>query len=300
MAANVTNRLPLFMGTDQEGGKVARLPGPLKNFPTNQKVGDINQAQFSFEIGQLLGEQLKAFGFNLDFAPVMDVNSNPNNPIIGDRSFSSNPDIVSQLGIQTMKGLESQQVIPVIKHFPGHGDTSVDSHLELPKVSKSLDDLKQLELIPFKTAIDKGVDVVMVGHILLPKIDQQYPSSMSKEIITGILRNQLGFDGVVMTDDMTMKAITNHFNIGQAAVDSVKAGNDIILIAHEFSNVTSAIDALKAAVKNGEITEKQINDSVRRIIQLKQKYQLVNQPIQAVDLNKLNAHIDNVLNTYMK
>jgi len=144
------------------------------------------------------------------------------------------------------------------------------------------------------------VDVVMVGHILLPKIDQQYPSSMSKEIITGILRNQLGFDGVVMTDDMTMKAITNHFNIGQAAVDSVKAGNDIILIAHEFSNVTSAIDALKAAVKNGEITEKQINDSVRRIIQLKQKYQLVNQPIQAVDLNKLNAHIDNVLNTYMK
>ena len=300
MAANVTNRLPLFMGTDQEGGKVVRLPGPLKNFPTNQKVGDINQAQFSFEIGQLLGEQLKAFGFNLDFAPVMDVNSNPNNPIIGDRSFSSNPDIVSQLGIQTMKGLESQQVIPVIKHFPGHGDTSVDSHLELPKVSKSLDDLKQLELIPFKTAIDKGVDVVMVGHILLPKIDQQYPSSMSKEIITGILRNQLGFDGVVMTDDMTMKAITNHFNIGQAAVDSVKAGNDIILIAHEFSNVTSAIDALKAAVKNGEITEKQINDSVRRIIQLKQKYQLVNQPIQAVDLNKLNAHIDNVLNTYMK
>ncbi|KPN94702.1 beta-N-acetylhexosaminidase [Lysinibacillus sp. ZYM-1] len=300
MAANVTNRLPLFMGTDQEGGKVVRLPGPLKNFPTNQKIGDINQAQFSFEIGQLLGEQLKAFGFNLDFAPVMDVNSNPNNPIIGDRSFSSNTDIVSQLGIQTMKGLESQQVIPVIKHFPGHGDTSVDSHLELPKVSKSLDDLKQLELIPFKAAIDKGVDVVMVGHILLPKIDQQYPSSMSKEIITGILRNQLGFDGVVMTDDMTMKAITNHFNIGQAAVDSVKAGNDIILIAHEFSNVTSAIDALKAAVKNGEITEKQINDSVRRIIQLKQKYQLVNQPVQAVDLNKLNAHIDNVLNTYMK
>ncbi|UZN01027.1 hypothetical protein OL548_18860 [Lysinibacillus sp. MHQ-1] len=202
-------------------------------------------------MGQLLGEQLKAFGFNLDFAPVMDVNSNPNNPIIGDRSFSNKPDIVSQLGIQTMQGLESQQVIPVIKHFPGHGDTSVDSHLELPKVSKSLDDLTKLELIPFKAAIDKGVDVVMVGHILLPKIDQQYPSSMSKEIITGILRNQLGFDGVVMTDDMTMKAITNHFNIGQAAVDSVKAGNDIILIAHEFANVTAAIDALKAAVKNG-------------------------------------------------
>jgi len=300
MTANGTNRLPLFLGTDQEGGKVVRLPGPLKNFPTNQKIGQINQPQFSYEVGKLLGEQLKAFGFNLDFAPVMDVNSNPNNPIIGDRSFSNKPEIVSQLGIQTMQGLESQQVIPVIKHFPGHGDTSVDSHLELPKVSKSLDDLNKLELIPFKAAIDKGVDVVMVGHILLPKIDQQYPSSMSKEIITGLLRNQLGFDGVVMTDDMTMKAITNHFNIGQATVDSVKAGNDIILIAHEFANVTTAIDALKAAVKNGEISEQQINDSVRRIIQLKEKYQLVNQPVSAVDLNKLNAHMDQVLNTYMK
>lgn len=300
MTANGTNRLPLFLGTDQEGGKVVRLPGPLKNFPTNQKIGQINQPQFSYKIGQLLGEQLKAFGFNLDFAPVMDVNSNPNNPIIGDRSFSNRPDIVSQLGIQTMQGLESQQVIPVIKHFPGHGDTSVDSHLELPKVSKSLDDLNKLELIPFKAAIDKGVDVVMVGHILLPKIDQQYPSSMSKEIITGLLRNQLGFDGVVMTDDMTMKAITNHVSIGQAAVDSVKAGNDIILIAHEFANVTTAIDALKVAVKNGEISEQQINDSVRRIIQLKEKYRLVNQPVSAVDLNKLNARMDQVLNTYMK
>lgn len=300
MTANGTNRLPLFLGTDQEGGKVVRLPGPLKNFPTNQKIGQINQPQFSYEIGKLLGEQLKAFGFNLDFAPVMDVNSNPNNPIIGDRSFSNKADIVSQLGIQTMQGLESQQVIPVIKHFPGHGDTSVDSHLELPKVSKSLDDLNKLELIPFKAAIDKGVDVVMVGHILLPKIDQQFPSSMSKEIITGLLRNQLGFDGVVMTDDMTMKAITNHFSIGQAAVDSVKAGNDIILIAHEFANVTAAIDALKTAVKSGDISEQQINDSVRRIIQLKEKYQLVNQPVSAVDLNKLNARIDQVLNTYMK
>jgi len=300
MTANGTNRLPLFLGTDQEGGKVVRLPGPLKNFPTNQKIGQINQPQFSYEIGKLLGEQLKAFGFNLDFAPVMDVNSNPNNPIIGDRSFSNKPDIVSQLGIQTMQGLESQQVIPVIKHFPGHGDTSVDSHLELPKVSKSLDDLNKLELIPFKAAIDKGVDVVMVGHILLPKIDQQFPSSMSKEIITGLLRNQLGFDGVVMTDDMTMKAITNHFSIGQAAVDSVKAGNDIILIAHEFANVTTAIDALKAAVKNGKISEQQINDSVRRIIQLKEKYQLVNHPVSAVDLKKLNARMDQLLNTYMK
>ncbi|MFJ7732952.1 beta-N-acetylhexosaminidase [Lysinibacillus sp. NPDC097231] len=300
MAENANNKLPLFIGTDQEGGKVVRLPGPIKNFPTNKKIGDINKSQFSFEVGRLLGEELKVFGFNLDFAPVLDVNSNPNNPIIGDRSFANNPDIVSKLGIQTMKGLESQQVIPVVKHFPGHGDTSVDSHLELPKVTKSLDDLNKLEIIPFKGAIEEGADVVMVAHILLPKIDQQYPASMSKAIITGILRNNLAFDGVVMTDDMTMKAITNHFDIGQAAVDSVKAGNDIILIAHDFNNVQSAVEALKAAVQHGELTEDRINDSVRRIIQLKRKYKLENNKVTTVDINKLNADIEKVLNTYMK
>lgn len=300
MAANVNNQLPLFLGTDQEGGKVVRLPGSLKNFPTNKRIGDINQSPLSFAVGQLLGEQLTAFGFNLDFTPVLDVNSNPNNPIIGDRSFSNDPDIVSKLGIETMKGLESKQVIPVIKHFPGHGDTAVDSHLELPKVTKSLDDLNQLELVPFKAAIENGADVVMVAHILLPKIDPQYPSSMSKEIITGMLRDQLGFDGVVMTDDMTMKAITNHFDIGQAAVDSVKAGSDVILIAHEYANVTAAIQAVKAAVNKGEITEDRINDSVRRIIELKQKYQLANQPVTAVDINRLNTDIEKVLNMYMK
>ncbi|WP_042478930.1 beta-N-acetylhexosaminidase [Bacillus ndiopicus] len=300
MAANVDNRHPLFIGTDQEGGTVARLPGPLKNFPTNKIIGNINQPQFSFEVGKLLGEQLRAFGFNLDFAPVMDVNSNPNNPVIGDRSFSNNPNIVSELGIQTMKGLESKQVIPVIKHFPGHGDTSVDSHLELPKVTKSLEDLNKMELIPFKAAIENGADVVMVAHILLPKIDQKYPASMSKEIITGILRDQIGFNGVVMTDDMTMGAITNHFDIGQAAVDAVKAGNDIILIAHSASNVTSAIEAVKAAINNGEIAEDRINESVRRIIQLKQKYQLENKPVTTVDINKLNTDIEKVLSTYMK
>ncbi|WPK13767.1 beta-N-acetylhexosaminidase [Lysinibacillus louembei] len=299
MKANADKRLPLFIGTDQEGGNVVRLPGALKNFPTNQKIGAINEAQFSYEIGSLLGEQLKAFGFNLDFAPVLDVNSNPKNPVIGDRSFSNNPQVVSELGIQTMKGLASQQVIPVIKHFPGHGDTSVDSHLALPKVEKSLKDLNETELIPFKAAIESGADVVMVAHILLPKIDQNYPSSMSKEVITGILREQIGFDGVVMTDDMTMGAIANHYDMGQAAVAAVKAGNDIVLMAHGFSNVTSAIEAIKVAVNNGEISEAQINESVRRIIHLKQKYQLVNTPVPAVDINKLNADVERVLNAYM-
>ncbi len=135
--SNEENPLPLFLGVDQEGGPVSRLPGELIQLPTNEEVGKRNDQQFSYEIGTLLGKQLKSFGFNLDFAPVLDVNSNPNNPVIGERSFGDNADIVSQLGVQTMKGIQAENIVSVIKHFPGHGDTDVDSHLQLPEVNKS-------------------------------------------------------------------------------------------------------------------------------------------------------------------
>jgi beta-N-acetylhexosaminidase len=296
---NAPNRLPLLLGVDQEGGKVSRLPGDLIDTPTNGKVGTINDAQFSYEIGTLLGKELNAFGFNLDFAPVLDVNSNPNNPIIGDRSFGNNADIVSELGIKTMEGIQSQNVVSVIKHFPGHGDTSVDSHLDLPKVNKSMEELEELELIPFERAVNNGADVVMVAHILLPKLDATFPSSMSENIITGILRKQLDFTGVVMTDDMTMKAITNNYDIGQAAVESVKAGSDIIMVAHDYNKVVSTIDALKTAVENGEISEERINESVSRIIQLKQKYDLANKKVQEVNIEELNQYGEKILNKYM-
>jgi beta-N-acetylhexosaminidase len=297
---NAPNRLPLLLSVDQEGGKVSRLPGDLIDTPTNAKIGAINNTQFSYEIGTLLGKELNAFGFNLDFAPVLDVNSNPNNPIIGDRSFGNNADIVSELGIKTMEGIQSQNIISVIKHFPGHGDTSVDSHLDLPRVNKSLEELKALELIPFTRAINNGADVVMVAHILLPQLDATFPSSMSENIITGILRKQLDFNGVVMTDDMTMKAITNNYDIGKAAVESVKAGSDIVMVAHDYNKVVSTIDALQAAVEAGEISEERINESVSRIIQLKQKYNLNSEKVQDVNMEELNQYGENILNKYME
>jgi beta-N-acetylhexosaminidase len=297
---NATNPLPLLLSVDQEGGKISRLPGGLIPFPTNKEIGSINNTQFSYKIGTLLGKELKGFGFNLDYAPVLDINSNPNNPIIGDRSFGNNPELVSKLGIQTMKGIQSQTIIPTIKHFPGHGDTSVDSHLELPIVRKSLSDLKKLELIPFERAIDNGAEVVMVAHILLPKLDANFPASMSKKIITDLLRNQLQFGGVVITDDMTMKAITDHYNIGKAAVDSVNAGSDIILVAHDFNKIQTAISSIKKAVQNGEISEQRINDSVSRIIKLKRKYQLNDAPTGKVNINQMNQSIQNLLDVYVK
>jgi beta-N-acetylhexosaminidase len=243
--------------------------------------------------------ELNAFGFNLDFAPVLDVNSNPNNPVIGDRSFGNDASVVSRLGTKTMKGIQSQGVISVIKHFPGHGDTSVDSHLELPTVNKSFGQLKEVELVPFAHAIENGADIVMAAHILLPKIDSEYPASMSKPILTGILRDDLGFDGVILTDDMTMGAITENFEIGRAAVQSVKAGSDIILVAHDYENVVATFKALKAAVESGEISEKRIDESVTRILQLKKKYDVRGEQIQAVNTNELNQTIRILLGSYM-
>ncbi|MBT2655602.1 beta-N-acetylhexosaminidase [Bacillus sp. ISL-18] len=295
---NVHNRLPLFLSVDQEGGRVIRLPGGLINLPANKEIGATNNSQFSYKVGTILGKELNGFGFNLDFAPVLDVNSNPNNPIIGDRSFGNNPDVVSKLGIQTMKGIQSQNIIATIKHFPGHGDTSVDSHLELPIVYKNLTELKKLELIPFEHAIDNGADVVMVAHILLPKLDAHYPASMSKVIITDILRKQLNFNGVVITDDMTMKAIADHFNMGAAAVDSINAGSDIILVAHDYNKIVETITSIKNAVHNGVISEQRINDSVRRIIMLKRKYGINNTNKGNVDIGELNISIKNLLDEY--
>lgn len=294
-----SSRLPLFLSTDQEGGRVTRLPGGLTNFPTNEQIGKVNNREFSYKIGTLLGRELKEFGLNLDFAPALDINSNPNNPVIGDRSFGNNPEIVSELGIQTMKGIQSQNVIPTIKHFPGHGDTSVDSHLDLPIVNKSLKELKELELIPFERAIDDGADVVMVAHILLPKLDKTNPASMSKAIMTDLLRNKLSFNGVIITDDMTMGSITEHFDIGKAAVESVKAGSDIILVGHNYNNVVKIIASLKRAVQNGEISEQRLNESTERIIQLKRKYNINDKKVKNPNINEINNSINSLLNNYL-
>ncbi|MBS4201155.1 beta-N-acetylhexosaminidase [Bacillus sp. FJAT-49732] len=292
--------LPLLLGVDQEGGHITRLPGGLANFPTNQEIGTINNSQFSYQVGTLLGKELKAFGFNLDFAPVLDINSNPNNPIIGDRSFGNNPEIVSKLGIQTMNGIQSENVIATIKHFPGHGDTSVDSHLELPIIKKTRIQLEGLELIPFRRAIDNGADVVMVAHILLPQLDSNFPASMSKPIMTDILRNQLGFKGVIITDDMTMGAITEHFDIGQAAVQSLKSGSDIILVGHEYDNIVEIFSSIKTAVQKGEISEQRLNESVERIITLKRKYKINNEKMGNVNIGEMNKSINNLLDEYLK
>lgn len=299
-STNSNNKIPLFLSVDQEGGRIERLPSEFKKFPTNKTIGGINNEKFSFNVGSALGEEVKAFGFNMDFAPVLDINSNPKNPVIGDRSFGDNADVVTRLGIQTMIGIKSQKVIPVVKHFPGHGDTAVDSHIGLPTVNNDIARLKSFELKPFSEAVKNGADVVMIAHILMPKIDAQNPASFSKTIISDILRKQLNFNGVVITDDMTMGAIMKNYNIGEAAVKSVNAGSDIILVAHEFNNEVAVLDALKNASNKGTISKERINESVYRILKLKEKYNLTDNTIKSVNVSDINNKINSVLNPYIK
>ena len=298
-SANAKNRVPLFFGVDQEGGRVSKLPGDLVKIPSSLKIGSFSNPDFSFEIGKALGELVKAYGFNIDFAPVLDINSNPNNPVIGDRSFGISPEIVSSLGIATMKGLQEVNIIPTIKHFPGHGDTSVDSHLALPVIEKSIEELEELELIPFANAIEAGADMVMIAHLLLPEIDENLPSSLSKTIISDILREKLNYNGVVITDDMTMKAIDSNYGLDEAAVLSVQAGTDIVMVANDYDKIDSVLSALIDAVTSGEISEDRIDESVRRILLLKDKYKISDEQADAVNINELNELLQQVLNNNM-
>jgi beta-N-acetylhexosaminidase len=293
---NSGNKAPLFLSVDEEGGRVTRLPDELVKTPDSASVGKKDNANLAFNLGNVVAQKLKAFGLNVDFAPVLDINSNPKNPVIGDRSFGTNADIVSRMGIQSMKGIQSENILSVVKHFPGHGDTSVDSHIGLPLVNNSLERLKSFELVPFEEAINNGADAVMVAHILLPKIDPVNPASFSKIIITDLLRKYLGFNGVVLTDDMTMGAIVKNYDIGTAAVKSVNAGTDIVLVCHEYDKEMAVLDALKAAVLSGTLTEKRIDESVLRILKLKEKYGLSDKTSDSVDVDELNRKVKSLIN----
>lgn len=294
------NGIPLFLSVDEEGGRVSRLPKEFKKFPTNQMIGKKNDSALSGQIGSVLGEELSAFGFNMNFAPVLDINSNPKNPIIGNRSFGATAQLVSELGVATMKGIQSQNVIAVVKHFPGHGDTSVDSHIGLPKVEHDLERLKSFELKPFASAVENGADAVMVAHILLPELDASYPASISKPVITDLLRGEMGFGGVVMTDDFTMGAVTKNYDFAKAAVRAINAGGDIVLVCHGFDKQEKVLKALFAAVKTGQISEERLNQSLYRILELKQKYSLQDNPAGEVAVQRINAKIQELLENLSK
>ena len=268
---NSTSDIPMFVSIDQEGGRVQRLKElddqTVSVIPAMYELGLTNDINLAYEVGRVMGEELRVFNINMDFAPVLDIYSNSENTVIGDRSFGNNPDLVTNMALSFSKGLESTDIIPVYKHFPGHGDTYEDSHQELAIIDKTKEELYELELIPFIEAINNGANVIMVGHLALPNITGNYiPASLSKEIINDLLREELGFKGIVVTDALNMKALTNEYSKEEIYILAIKAGVNILLMP-DFDKTT--IDIISKAVLTGVISEELINESVEKILTLK-------------------------------
>lgn len=269
----------LLMTIDQEGGIVTRLQSGT-DMPGNMALGATRSPELAGDVGQAIGEELKALGINMNLAPDFDVNNNPDNPVIGVRSFGSSPELVAELGIAYTKGLQKTGVAATAKHFPGHGDTAVDSHLGLPEVPYDLERLKEVELYPFQKAMEAGIDAIMTAHVTFPKIDDtkviskkdgtliSLPATLSHKVLTGLMREEMGYDGVIITDALNMGAIQDHFGSVDAAIRAVKAGTDIALMPVGLKEVA---DGLYEAVESGEISEERLEASVERILTLKVK-----------------------------
>ena len=269
--------------------------------PVDPVTGAYCDERTDFTLGQTLAAQCAAFGFNMDFAPSLDIWSNPDNTVIGDRAFGNDWEWTAFFGMSAVEGMEKQgTVIPVVKHFPGHGDTAVDSHTALPVVDKTLEDLWQSELVPFDMVLSgqfwgepvmEPTPAVMVAHILLSQIDPDNPASLSPEVVTGLLREEMGYEGVVCTDDLTMGAISNTYGMGEAAVLAVEAGCDLLLVCHGADNLAAAHAALVDAVDSGRISMERLDESVYRVLSLKAVYGLSNAPVEAPDIKALNDRI---------
>lgn len=261
-----------FVSLDQEGGPVQRLRGLTTDLPPMRDLGRHGDPKLAERVGRALGRELRTLGFNLNFAPVLDVDSNPDNPVIGKRSFSSDPDVVSKMGLGFARGLMLAGVVPCAKHFPGHGDTRTDSHKELPKLAHDFERLWETELVPFRAAIEQSLPLIMTAHILLESIDAVYPATLSRIILTDILRDRLGFKGVIISDDLEMAAIEQRYEIEEIVELGLRAGIDVFLICHSHDKQRAGFEALVRLGERKGWARQRIQESASRIAQLKRDY----------------------------
>ena len=264
-------QLPVFLCTDEEGGSVNRITGrgvaDVPYIPSMYEIGTTGNPREAYNIGATIGSYLKRMGINVDFAPVADIYSNPENTVIGTRAFGENSELVSKMVENEVLGMKSVNMKTTLKHFPGHGDTSADSHSGMAVSYKTLDELRTFELRPFKAGIDAGTDFIMLGHITFPNISNNgIPASLSKWCVTYLLRDELGYDGIVITDALNMGAISYYYSSGDAAVMAIQAGVDMLLMPTDFH---SAYNAVLRAVQAGVISEKRIDASLNRIFRVK-------------------------------
>ena len=265
---------PLFVAVDQEGGRVQRLGPPhYPDHPAARSVGYRRDPAQARAAARRIGEELRALGFNWNFAPVLDVNNNPQNPVIGDRAYGDDPALVAAMGAAAVRGFqEDAGILACGKHFPGHGDTDTDSHHALPRIGHDRARLDAVELVPFRAALGVGLAAVMTSHILFPALDPALPATLSPAILTGLLREELGFEGLIITDDLEMKGVADGWGAAEAAVLAVQAGADILLCCHTWETQREIRQALVAAVETRRLPESRVVVAVSRITQAKAQW----------------------------
>ena len=272
-AQALAQELPLWVSVDQEGGRVARLKRPFTEWPPMHTLGRANDERLAERFARALASELKAVGVSLDYAPVLDVHTNPKNPVIGDRALAERAEDVARLGAAIIRTLQGEGIAACGKHFPGHGDTSTDSHHELPLIEHAPDRLEAVELVPFKAAIAAGVASIMTAHILIPALDEERPATLSPLVVDGLLKRQLGYSGLVLSDDLEMKAISGRYGHSDATVQAVAAGCDAVLMcAPRPDEQAAAFEALIHAVEDGRISPKRIEDAFARNRRAKERF----------------------------
>lgn len=274
---------PPLITIDQEGGAVSRLKEDCAIFPSAMAVAATGNPENAFAAGFITAQELRAMGVNFDLAPVVDVNSNPNNPVIGVRSYGDDPHRVAEYGLAMAQGLTQGGILCSLKHFPGHGDTSVDSHLGLPRVEKTLPELQACELVPFQACIDAGVPAVMTTHILFPALEPEgVPATMSRRILTDLLKKKMGFQGLIISDCMMMGAIAQTYGTVQGCVAAIRAGVDLVFVSHSPKLASEAIDWIHAALEAGELDAREFSDSTEKILRYKAQLPSETPPLNSV------------------
>ncbi|MGA1867500.1 MAG: beta-N-acetylhexosaminidase [bacterium] len=265
-------KIPLFISVDQEGGRVMRLPAPFTQIPPARIIGT-RGARYAYQAASTIARELREVGVNMNHAPVLDVDTNSENPVIGDRSFGDNPRKVAHIAERFFRGLQDNKIISTGKHFPGHGDSKTDSHLALPRIDHDKSRIEEIELYPFKRAIEQGIDTIMTAHVLYPSLDTMYPATLSERIVEGILRERLGFRGVIISDDLSMNAISLNYDLGDACYKAICAGITMLLISHQPYNVYESIHrTLLDRLRKDTDRLSFIRQEVARILELKKRY----------------------------
>lgn len=265
--------VPGFIAIDQEGGRVTRMPSDATNVPGAMAIASTGRPENAYAAGRITARELRALGVNFNLAPVLDINNNKLNPVINVRSYGDTAETVIEYAIPMMKGLQDGDVLSTLKHFPGHGDTSVDSHIGLPVIEKTLEQLEELELMPFKEAIASGAECIMSAHILFPNIEpEKLPATMSRTIITDVLKGKLGYEGLITTDCLEMQAIQKFYGTAEGALGALKAGVHMLDISHTPALVIEAVERIEAAVQSGELPMSVIDEAVEKVLYYKKKY----------------------------